>query len=430
MRIRITTLLLTALLLVPPGAAAEPAPVVDVAGYLMKVLEMNSSIKADRLKAQALREEARLSVADQKTSLSLTGSVERWTYYPDLRSDQSLSLVLRQKVDVSGLYGATERKALHAYRIGLYDYAATINAVLASAEEAYWKSAYARRKVELLEEIVQERRKALELLELQLEQKLVTLIDVNKGRVNVEEGELALEEARAAELLALEEMSRYAGGDRVRPGDAPDDGSRLPGDLDRALRENPQLASARTGVDYARSLLTIAAKGKAPAVQVQGTYRLWTDYTSPYSDVEEGEWDLLLHVDIPLVDGGKVDADVRKNRRLVEEALQRLKDSEDGVSLLYRQADKEWHSAMRKAEVLRRQQRHAGENRENIWILFQERLEDTLALMDAFEKDQQAKTQLVEALLNVRLAEVKARKALGAYLDGIPRDVLEGGEGP
>lgn len=410
----------------PAPAGPDRSPL-DLESYLLKVLETNPSIRADRLKAQALREDARLTVANQRTNVSVAGSVERWTYYPGRRSDQTLSLVLRQNVDVSGLYGATERKALYAYRIGLYDYAATINAVLAAAEEAYWKAGYARKKVILLEEIVEERLKALDLLELQLRQKLVTAIDRNKGRVNLEEGQLALEEARSAELLALEDMARYVGLSGFCPAEVPEDAFGLPGDLATVLEANPQLASARTAVDYARAGLAVAARGRAPTVQLQGTYRLWTDYTSPYSDLEEGEWDLLLYVDFPLVDGGKVAADVRKNRNLVDEAIQRLRDGEDEVTLLYRQASQEWHSAMRKAELLKRQQRYAGENRESTWILFQERLKDTLALMDAFEKDQQAKTQLVEALLNIRLAEVKARKALGAYLDDVPRDVLEGG---
>ena len=407
---------------VPPGR------VLDLESCLLVVLGKNPSIEADRFKAQALREDARVVVANQKTNVSLSGSFERWTYYPDSRSDQTLSLVLRQNVDVSGLYRETERKALFAYRQALHDYAATINSVLSEAEQTYWKAFFARRKAVLLESVLEERRQALDLLELQLSQQLVTKIDVTKGRVNLEEGLLALEEARASEIQALEELAWYAGGERLVPlQERPDPVPSLPGSLEEALGNNPKLASARTGVDYSRTLLVLAAKGRAPTVQLQATYRLWTDYTYPYSDVEANEWDLLLYIDIPLVDGGKEKADVRKNILLVEESLHRLRAADDEIRLRYRQACEEWASATRKVEVLERQQRHTDENQSDIWTLFQERMKDTLALMDAFEKDQQAKTQLVEARLDVCLAEAKAREALGSYLERVPRNRLEGG---
>ena len=398
----------------------------DLEGCLMVVLEKNPAIEADRFKAQALREDARVVVANQKTNVSLSGSFERWTYYPDSRSDQTLSLALRQNVDISGLYRATERKALLAYRIALHDYGATLNATLSAAEQAYWRSHFARRKVVLLEKILKKREEVLSLIELQLSQQLVTRIDLNKGRVNVEEARLALEEARSDEVLALERLAWYAGGERLVPLQATDPPSSLPGDLEQALRENPKLASARSGLDHSRVLLAIAAKGRAPTVQLQATYRLWTDYTFPYSDVEEDEWNLLLHVDIPLVDGGKERADVRKHVNLIEESLRRLKSTDDEVRMLYRQACDEWSSATRRVEMLERQQRYTDETQSDVWILFQERLEDTLALMDAFEKDQQAKTQLVEARLKVCLAEAKAREALGGYLHRVPRGGPEG----
>jgi outer membrane protein TolC len=163
-------------------------------------------------------------------------------------------------------------------------------------------------------------------------------------------------------------------------------------------------------------LYAIARKQDSLKVQLQGTYRAWTDYTYHYSDVEEGEWDLLLYVEIPLVDGGKKRANIQKNRHLLEEAEKRLEAAREQVRKEYRKARNDWESGANNVAVLRQQQEYARKNLEDTLTLYRERLTDVFDLMDALEKDEQARTQLLDAQLNMFLARSKMREQQGAYL--------------
>ncbi len=390
----------------------------DLERYLFEVLKRNPSIEADRLQARAQWEDVRVTVGDQRMQITLSPSVERWTYYPNERSDQTLSMIFQQPLDFSGLYRAKERKALYAYRAALHDYGSTLNGTLGAAEQAYWKCLFAKRKIELLEKILEQRKKMLDLLELELKEKLITRLDVTKGRVNVGEVESSLAQIRGNYEEFLEELAGYVSGETIFPENPPIMPESLLSseDLRENFGRNPDIRSARSNLDYTRMLYAIAKRENSLTVQLQGTYRIWTDYTYHYSDVEEGEWDLLLYVEVPISDGGKKKANIRKNRNLLEEAEKRLEAVEENVRAEYRKARAEWEGASANVSVLQRQKGYTEANLNDTWTLYQERLEDVLSLMDALEKDEEAKTQLLDAQLNMYLARAKLRQQKGSYL--------------
>jgi outer membrane protein TolC len=121
-------------------------------------------------------------------------------------------------------------------------------------------------------------------------------------------------------------------------------------------------------------------------------------------------------VEIPLVDGGKKKANIQKNRHLLEEAAKRLEVAQEQARKEYRKAREAWKSAADNVEVLQRQQEYARKNLDDTLTLYRERLTDVFDLMDALEKDQQARTQLLDAQLNMFLARGKIREQQGIYL--------------
>ena len=188
-------------------------------------------------------------------------------------------------------------------------------------------------------------------------------------------------------------------------------------DLRENFGRNPDIRSARSNLDYTRMLYAIAKRENSLTVQLQGTYRIWTDYTYHYSDVEEGEWDLLLYVEVPISDGGKKKANIRKNRNLLEEAEKRLEAVEENVRAEYRKARAEWEGASANvfgaatSEGIYRgeSQRYLGPSIRNAWRTC------CLSWMP-LEKDEEAKTQLLDAQLNMYLARAKLRQQKGSYL--------------
>jgi len=234
----------------------------------------------------------------------------------------------------------------------------------------------------------------------------------------VGEVESSLATARGDHAGFLAELAGYVSGERILPGHIENlpEGLLSSKDLEESFEGNPDIRSARSNLDYTRMLCAIARKEDSLKVQLQGTYRIWTDYTYHFSDVEEGEWDLLLYVEVPLADGGKKRANIRKSIHLLEEAEKRLEAAEEEVRKNYHEARSDWESAVKNVAVLQQQQNYARENLDDTWILYQERLEDVLALMDALEKDEQAQTQLLDARLRMFIARAKAREQKGAYL--------------
>jgi outer membrane protein len=111
--------------------------------------------------------------------------------------------------------------------------------------------------------------------------------------------------------------------------------------VDIALQSNPSVLSSRAALEVAEANVRLARSGHFPTLDLVGTYNKFNNnkylYTDPVSgrqltgELENEESRLLLQLQIPLYQGGRVSAQTRQARYLMDATGQDLDDIQRGV---------------------------------------------------------------------------------------------------
>jgi outer membrane protein len=150
-----------------------------------------------------------------------------------------------------------------------------------------------------------------------------------------------LEDAKEAlRELTSEYFEQYDALQEVLPLVEPDPAN-AQGWVDRALQTNPSVLSSRAAMEIAESSMRLARTGHFPTLDLVGTYNQFSNnkylYTDPISglqltgDTQTDEKQLQLQLRIPIYSGGRVSAQTRQARYLLDAAGQDLDDVQRGV---------------------------------------------------------------------------------------------------
>ena len=111
--------------------------------------------------------------------------------------------------------------------------------------------------------------------------------------------------------------------------------------VDIALQSNPSVLSSRAALEVAEANVRLARSGHFPTLDLVGTYNKFNNnkylYTDPVSgrqltgELENEESRLLLQLQFPLYQGGRVNAQTRQARYLMDATGQDLDDIQRGV---------------------------------------------------------------------------------------------------
>jgi outer membrane protein len=111
--------------------------------------------------------------------------------------------------------------------------------------------------------------------------------------------------------------------------------------VDISLRSNPSVLSSRAGLEVAEANVRLARSGHFPTLDLVGSYNKFNNnkylYTDPVTgqqltgELENEESRLLLQLQFPLYQGGRVNAQTRQARYLMDASGQDLDDVQRGV---------------------------------------------------------------------------------------------------
>ena len=145
---RLFVCVIAMLLLLPQGVTGRAsAGDVDVNGYLALVRRSNEDIRASLRLVEAKYFSVRSALATQRPVAGLKGNASRVT--GDTGGDYTLSVAVTHRFDISGIYDAQERQLVLGYEIAASEHVATVNSLLAQAEQTYWSAVLARANVQL-----------------------------------------------------------------------------------------------------------------------------------------------------------------------------------------------------------------------------------------------------------------------------------------
>ena len=390
---------------------AEP-PALDA--FLERVLTGNEELEASRRDLAARRETVILSVTHQRASLALRGS--GWLLPEGEREGYGyLQVALTQPLDLSGRYSLEERHALLTYSVALSDHGERVNDLLGRAEEVYWSATMARRQVALQEEILDERRETLRIVEERFRQGLVPRLDVLRSSTRLKEQESFLVRAEADLRDDLSRLSTLVGGGDVTP----QEGTislPLPMEADYGLarRQRPALLALDGAVELRRLERTLAAKGMAPLLDGSVAYTALADPEAATLP-ERGEMVLRLDLSLPLGDGGRTRADRARAEASLASAQSALRAAEKALTEELDLARNRWDRATALADSAREQVLQADEELRVTALMYEEGYGSQLDLIMAQTEQQRARMEELNAIREMYLSLVDLRRAMGIY---------------
>ena len=213
---RLFVCVIAMLLLLPQGVTGRAsAGDVDVNEYLVLVRRSNEDIRASLRLVEAKYFSVRSALATQRPAAGLKGNASRVT--GDTGGDYTLSVAVTHRFDISGIYGAQERQLVLGYEIAASEHVATVNSLLAQAEQTYWSAVLARANVQLQKDTLAQRLEDLRVTEEKYANQLVPKLDVIRASAKVEESRSFLVEAEALYTDALSRLAALAGGEEAVP---------------------------------------------------------------------------------------------------------------------------------------------------------------------------------------------------------------------
>lgn len=401
---------------------AEASDPMRVDAYLRQVLQENRALKSGIKSVEAAYYAVLSGVAVQRPRLTLSASGS-WLSGQTLmgRKDSGMTagnaaLVLTHRIDISGSYSLDERQRILGYEEQRARFDANLNALMASAEEAWWSAVLARENIALQKDILRQRSENLRVTTEKFRQQLVPKLDIVRAEAQVVEAESLVKEAETLYLNVLASLSFLAGGRDVVPIEeelcVPVFDVVL--DIQKALESRPDVRAARLAVDRARVIEKLVGKGQMPTLDFGVQWTAWAD-PKLSATPQDGEVAASLKLNIPIFDGNRTKYEVLNAGGLLEAAEHNLASLEDQTHRDLTVAMNNWNKASVAETDKKRQVERAEEELRITELMYSEGMGAQIDLINAQTAYQGVRTQYLNAVKEMYVALVQLRRAVGDY---------------
>ena len=336
--------------------ASTPAQAVDLVGAYQDALDYDPVLRAAEFRREATQENRKIARANLLPQLGATG---RWnwgsseTTVPGLELDDSDIETNNYSIDLrQSLYRQANYEALDVARgqISQADalYQATYNDFLLRVSQSYFTVLTLIDGVTFAEAEEKALKRQFEQAEQRFEVGLTAVTDVHEARAsydnararaivarnNLADAKEALYELTGEYYEAFDELQETL--PLVEP-----DPINAEEWVQTALQNNPNALAARAAVDVAGANMRLARSGHFPTLDLVAGYSQFTNEKYVYRDFINGielTTDLQVDdstvgviLDIPLYQGGRVSAQTRQARHLLDATAQDMDQVNNGV---------------------------------------------------------------------------------------------------
>jgi len=262
------------------------------------------------------------SAARQKNRFQLAEPIGEVT----TRSNQfSASIGAAYEVDLWKRVGSQTAGAVLDAQAFRDDVEAMAVSMAAEISEAWFDLVLQRAQRKLLTEQLETNQTYLELVELRFEQGLASALDVyqqqqqvvaTRAQLTLVESAIAALGFRLAALVGQPPRTVVAGEREILPAMPALPGTGIPADL---LERRPDVRAARRRVEAADHRVAVAVADRLPGLRLSGSTSLQdSDLTEL---IATPLWAIIASVTQPIFAGGRLKAEVRRNRAVVDERL-------------------------------------------------------------------------------------------------------------
>ncbi len=297
------------------------------------------------------------------------------------------------------------------------DLAATEASVIRNSERAFYALLRARRLREVAAEIVRSRQQTVRQAQAFYEGKIRSRLDLDLARVGLSQSQLALVEAENAVRAAVADLGRALGASQEADYDLlspdlslpPPEPEPLPGLIQAAHEQRPELRSLRAQRDAAAESVSLARSRRRPLLSFV--------FSGGYSRFPNTVARQLLAAGaglaLPGFTGGNLEAQIEEAQARLRVLESRAEDLRQEVALEIRRAYWQVQNAVQAIPTRKLQVQYAGEAVRLARARYRERLGSIVELTQAETALADAEAGVVTSIYQMKTAQAELRLAIG-----------------
>lgn len=356
-------------------------------------------------------------------ALNKTGQRIVDAFDTDTRNMFMASAMIRQPLYMGGGIVAANRIARINESLTRNDTEATLQNVIYDIDRAYWTVVSLEHKKRLADSYLGLVRKLDDDVRKMIREGVATRADGLKVDVKVNEAEMSVTQVENGLSLAKMYLCQLCGiplvsdiklADEDNGSIAPDNVGVTDAAVETAINNRPELKMLQNAVDISRQTTKVVRAAFLPQVALTAGYTM----TNPnvYNGFEnkfDGVWNIGLMVRIPVWNWFEGEYKVRSSKIATSIASMEMKEAQEKVELQVSQSNFKVKEANKRLVMAEKSVKSADENLRTATLGFKEGVMQTTDVMAAQTAWLQAKSQKIDAEIDVMLSQINLRKALG-----------------
>lgn len=337
----------------------------------------------------------------------------------DTRNMTVASVMLTQPIYMGGKIVAYNKITRFAEQIAHSQHDQQLQEVILEVDRTYWQIVSLQSKKQLAESYLELVRKLDGDVDHLIEEGMATKADGLSIKVKVNEAEVTLIQVNNGLALSKMLLCQLCGLEMTTEIRLRDEATELPtgttaADIETALENRPELRSLDMAQHIGKHKVTIARSEFMPNVALTGGY-LTTNpsLTNGFQKKFNGLWNVGVVVKIPILTWGERHHKVQAARREAAIATYQFDEAAEKVELQVTQSRQKMQEATERYAAATRSQAEADENLRCATLGMQEGVIPVSNVLEAQTAWLSAHSEQLTARIDVMLADLYLRKALG-----------------
>jgi outer membrane protein TolC len=295
-------------------------------------------------------------------------------------------------------------------------------ATIYATDKAYWQVVSLRHKQRLAQAYLDLVKKLNDNVHKMIEEGVATRSDGLSVDVRVNEAEMALTRVNdglvLSRMLLCQTIGLPVNEDITLPEEEAQDVATVAVepqlDVASALEQRPELRQLQTMTDMSRQATNILKAGNLPMMALTGGYSISNpNVLNGFQKNFRGFWNVGVLVRIPIWNWGDVMYKVRASKGATTMLTLELAEAREKIELQATQTAYQMGEANKRLTLAQSSVKRADENLRTANLGFAEGVIPPTTVMEAQTAWLQAKSQQIDAEIDVRLSQVNLRKAMG-----------------
>ena len=392
-------------------------------GQLGQMLgQMGVPMEAFQQMAGQMQQQMGQTLTNTAGLLNMEGQKIVDAFRTDTRNIFAGSILVTQPLFMGGAILALNRMA--DINEDMMQYSADVRnqAVLYGVDQAYWQVVSLKHKQELAQSFLDVVKKLDSDVQKMIEEGVATRSEGLSVSVKVNEAEMTLQKVNDGLTLSRMLLCQKIGLPLKEPVILVDENAESLAtvtlqpqlDVQQAVENRPELKMLGSAVDLSHEATNLLRAANLPQVALTGGYAISNpNVLNGFEKKFGGFWNVGVLVRIPIWNWGDVAYKVRASKGATAIANLELDEARDLIELQVNQSTLKVEEANKRLAMAQTAIERAEENLRVANVGFQEGVITPTTVMEAQTAWLQARSQLIDAQIDVRLSQVDLQKALG-----------------